>query len=73
MQPTAVQSTALATVAYDFGSGILRLRFRDQSTYQFSEVPAAVYEALLRTPSKGEYFNRAIRGQFPYAVGSNSH
>jgi hypothetical protein len=34
--------------------------------YQYFGVPAAVHEALLRAPSKGSYFNRAIRGWFPY-------
>ena len=30
--------------------------------------PAAVYEALLGASSKGSYFNRVIRGRFPYAL-----
>ncbi len=72
MPPTPVQSAALATVAYEAGGGLLRLQFHDQTIYQFSGVPAAVHEALLRAPSKGDYFNRAIRGQFPYVLGPDS-
>ena len=36
-------------------------------------VPAAVFEALLDAPSKGRYFNGAIRGRYPYRqiLGSN--
>ena len=41
--------------------------------YQYSGVPPAVHQALLQTSSKGSYFNRAIRGQFPYARVSNAH
>jgi hypothetical protein len=32
-----------------------------------------VREALLRAPSKGSYFNQAIRGQFPYSLVATCH
>lgn len=69
MQPATVESTTLATVAYDARSQLLQLEFRNRAVYQYFGVPAEVHEALLRAPSKGKYFNRAIRGQFPYALG----
>lgn len=72
MQPTLVESAAIATVAYDAGSGLLQLEFRDRTIYQYSGVPAAVHKALLRAPSKGDYFNRAIRGQFPCVHGPDA-
>jgi hypothetical protein len=67
MQPDAVDSTLLAAIAYDAPSELLQLTFRDQTIYQYRGVPAIVYAALLRAPSKGKYFNLAIRGKFPYA------
>jgi len=67
MQPNAVESTTLAAVAYDAGGELLQLEFRDRAIYQYFGVPAEVHDALLRAPSKGEYFNRVIRGHFPYA------
>jgi hypothetical protein len=66
MNSTAVESTTLATVAYDKARGLLLLQFRSGAMYQYFGVPAAVHEALLRARSKGSYFNRAIRGWFPY-------
>jgi len=63
MTATRVESTTLATVAYDAALQRLRIEFRDQSVYQYLGVPAAVYEALLHAPSKGAYFNRSIRGR----------
>jgi hypothetical protein len=39
-----------------------------QSTNTFM-FPPEVHQALLRAPSKGQYFNRAIRGQFAFALG----
>ena len=67
MNLTAVESTTLATVAYDQARELLQLEFRSRAIYQYLGVPAAVYDALLHAPSKGHYFNRVIRGRFPYA------
>jgi hypothetical protein len=66
MKPTTVESTSLATVAYDADHQFLQIEFRDRTIYQYSSVPADVHQPLLRSPSKGSYFNHAIRGQFPY-------
>ena len=66
MNPTAVESTTLATIAYDAERELLQLEFRDRLIYQYFGVPAEVHDALLRAPSKGSYFNRIIRGRFTY-------
>ncbi len=66
MNVTAVESTTLATIAYDEPRQLLRLEFRSQAVYQYWNVPAIVHQALLSSPSKGRYFNQAIRGRFVY-------
>jgi hypothetical protein len=66
-----VESTTLATVAYDNTEKVLRLEFRSREIYHYFGVPATVHEALLRASSKGMYFNRVIRGRFPYRRASN--
>ena len=71
MHVTAVESTTLATVAYDKGRGLLQLEFRSRAIYQYFGVAAAVHEDLLGAPSKGSYFNRFIRGRFPYSLVSD--
>jgi hypothetical protein len=71
MNITAVESTTLAAVAYHDDQRLLELEFRSRAVYQYFGVPAAVHEALLQAPSKGRYFNRAIRGRFPYRLVSN--
>jgi KTSC domain len=71
MHVTAVESTTLATVAYDEARGLLQLEFRSRAIYQYFGVAAAVHEALLSAPSKGSYFNRFIRGRFPYSLASD--
>ena len=71
MHVTAVESTTLATVAYDKARGLLQLEFRSGAIYQYFGVAAAVHEALLGAPSKGSYFNRFIRGRFLYSLASH--
>jgi hypothetical protein len=64
----AVESTTLATIAYDEALELLQLEFRSEAIYQYFGVPVAVYIAFLDAPSKGRYFNQVIRGRFPYAL-----
>jgi hypothetical protein len=68
MNVTAVESTTLATVGYDDAHELLQLEFRSGAIYRYHGVAAAVYEALLQASSKGNYFNRAIRGHFSYSL-----
>jgi hypothetical protein len=66
MRVATVDSTTLATVAYDETQELLRLEFCSRAVYLYFGVPATVHQALLGAPSKGKYFNQAIRGRFPY-------
>ena len=72
MNITAVESTTLAVLAYDDAREILQLEFRNRAVYRYFGVPAPVYEALLAASSKGGYFNRAIRGNFPYSRAAST-
>ena len=66
MRVTTVESATLATVGYDEAQELLQLEFGSRAVYLYLGVPAAVYEGLLGAPSKGRYFNGAIRGRYPY-------
>jgi hypothetical protein len=68
MRVCAVESSTLATVAYDEARELLQLGFCSQTIYEYFGVPAAVHQALLGAASKGKYFNHAIRGRFPYRL-----
>ena len=67
MNEVRVESSTLLALAYDGGRRILQLEFCTRAVYHYYGVPAGVYEALLDAASKGSYFNRVIRGRFPYA------
>jgi hypothetical protein len=66
MDVTAVESSTLATIAYDGNHELLQLEFSSRAVYQYLGVPAVLYEELLHAGSKGSYFSQAIRGKFPY-------
>jgi KTSC domain len=66
MNVIAVESSTLATIGYDRTRELLQLEFNSHAFYQYFGVPATVHEGLVHAPSKGSYFNRRIRGRFPY-------
>jgi hypothetical protein len=68
MNEARVESTTLRAFAYDDSREDLQLEFLSGAIYHYYGVPAAVHEGLLGAPSKGRYFNRAIRGRFPYVL-----
>lgn len=72
MRVVTVDSSTLATVAYDEARELLQLGFCTRAVYQYFGVPAAVHQALLDAPSKGRYFNQAIRDRFPYRLIADS-
>jgi KTSC domain-containing protein len=68
MRVTTVESSTLATVAYDGARELLQLEFCRGAVYQYFGVPSTVHQALLSAPSKGRYFNHTIRGRFPFSL-----
>ena len=66
MLASVVQSTTLTTVAYDPTGQMLQLEFPSRAVYCYFGVPPGVYQDLMAADSKGSYFNRNIRGRFPY-------
>ena len=68
MRIATVKSTTLATVGYDEAGELLQLEFCSRAVYLYFGVPAVVHQALLGARSKGRYFNRTIRGQFPFCL-----
>jgi hypothetical protein len=68
MRVATVESTALATVGYDEARELLQVEFCGRAFYHYFGVPAVVHQGLLAAPSKGSYFNHAIRGRFPFCL-----
>jgi hypothetical protein len=63
---TPVDSSNIESVGYDTSNRELHVRFLGNRTYVYSDVPAELYEELLRAPSKGSFLNRAVKGAYGY-------
>ena len=72
MHAAAVESTTVASVAYDASRELLQIEFRDRTVYRYFGVPAEVHDALMRAHSKGRCFNSLIRGRFDYSLMPNA-
>jgi hypothetical protein len=66
--PLTVQSSLLASVAYDNERAILQLEFGYGAVYQYFGVPVQSYQELMQAASHGAYFNRHIRNVFRYVL-----
>jgi hypothetical protein len=44
----------------------LHVTFASGRTFAYGDVPQSLYEAYLASPSKGAFFNIAIRGRFQF-------
>lgn len=66
MHRRPVQSSNLSSIGYDPASRLLEIEFHSGKAYQYPNVPAHVYQALMAAPSKGKFFSQFIK---PYYVG----
>jgi hypothetical protein len=44
----------------------LRITFMSGRTFAYAEVPQSIYDAFAASPSRGAFFNIAIRGRFQF-------
>src|SRR3569832_863869 len=70
MHLLSLDSTSLARGSYDPLAEGLVLVFRDRSAYRYFGVPNVIFENLRKAPSKGAYFNVAIRGAYGFQVAA---
>lgn len=61
-----VASTAITAVAYSQDNA-LDVEFSSGATYRYFAVPACVFHEFLAADSKGVFFNRLIRPNYPCA------
>ena len=66
MDRILLDSKVLAWVRYLPDLQILHLGLRAGQDYQYFDVPAHTYNALLLSQSKGQYYNLHIRNEFSF-------
>lgn len=60
-----VDSSSLLSIGYDRAERALEVEFRSGSVYRYDQVPSELVSELLRSPSKGQFFQERVRDHFP--------
>ena len=67
MERTRVESSAIASVGYQPGRGLLEVEFTSGAIYHYYDIPRTVYQQLLHADSKGRYLNTRIKPAYRYS------
>ena len=66
MELVRVTSSNLQDVGYDKRTKTLRVLFLEGATYDYFNVPVSVHRSLMKSESKGQFFQEHVVGQFRY-------
>ncbi len=66
MKRISIISKVLKSVGYDEASGTLEVEFKNGGLYEYFDVPAEEYSALMLAPSKGTHFGDHIRDAYRF-------
>lgn len=61
-----VDSSAIERIGYDPNSSTLRIEFKNNRTYDYSNVPENIFNELKHAPSIGGYHATNIKNSFSY-------
>jgi len=61
MEMTSVQSSNVEAIGYDEERHALRVRFRNGTLYEYSQVSPEVFRTFLAAPSKGSFVHEVLR------------
>lgn len=67
MEMHNVDSSNVAAVGYEEDSQTLQVEFTNGSTYQYFDVPQAIFDGLLGASSVGQYLNQNVKGTYRYS------
>ena len=67
MDRTSVSSSNIESVGYEENSETLEVEFKNQSIYQYYNVPLFMHEQLMQAASVGTFFNANIKNAFACA------
>lgn len=66
MEMQFVDSSNIERIGYDSNSSTLRIEFKSNRTYDYTNVPEKIFNELRNASSVGSYHARNIRGLYPY-------
>lgn len=66
MRRQPVDSSSIAAIGYSSTERVLDVEFKYGAVYRYADVPSDVFEAFLAAPSKGAFFNEAIKDTYDF-------
>jgi hypothetical protein len=66
MRRKPVSSSVIASVGYAARKRVLEIEFLSGRIYQYFDVERATYDALLKAPSMGTFFNAHIKDEYSF-------
>lgn len=66
MDRSPVKSSNIRSIGYDAGSSVLEIEFNTGDVYQYSGVPVAHHQGIMKAESHGKYLNAHIKGRFSF-------
>ena len=67
MQMTSVDSSSIAAIGFDEDSQTLQVEFKNGATYQYFDVPKAIFDGLVGAASVGQFLNQQVKGIYRYS------
>ena len=61
-----VDSEEIAWIGYEHKTQMLQVEFIIGGIYQFDHVPECVYESFLVAKSYDQFFEKEVKGQYPF-------
>lgn len=61
------ESANVAGFAYDEGTRVLTVEFKDGARYNYYDIPEGVADGMRRAVSKGQFLAQNIKGVYRYA------
>ena len=61
-----VISTGIAAIGYSKRLQVLEMEFANGAVYRYKDVPASLYQLLLTSDSKGQFYHQRIRGKYRF-------
>lgn len=62
-----VESSNIDAVGYDPSTQVLLVRFKGNTLYGYSDVPAWVHTQFVKAESKGQYFAKNVKNKFKFS------
>jgi hypothetical protein len=66
MRRKPVSSSVIASIGYAIRTRTLEIEFLSGRIYQYFDVERATYDALLKAPSIGTFFNAHIKDEYSF-------